>query len=158
MNIGIFIHSQSGHCSALGMAITQKLRSQGNEVDIQLIQPIGRVHPRMKHVELREEVPNLSNYDVLVWGGPIWAFTASPVICSFIKDIPTLKGKKALCFTTSGFPEPLSGAKGAHKKLSGLLEELGATVLEGEAMFWGLSAGKKKIDTVVERICGKITK
>jgi len=158
MNIGIFVHSQSGHCSALGMAVTQKLRALGHDVDIQLIQPVGRVHPRMKHVELRGDVPDVSGYDILVFGGPIWGFTASPVVSAFIKEIPSLKGKKTLCFTTSGFPGPLSGAKAGHKKLATELEELGATVLEGEALFWGLMAGKSKIDKAAQRMCEKITK
>ena len=156
MNIGIFVHSQSGHSSAMGMAITKKLRENGHSVDIQLIQTSGRVHPRMKHVELRNEVPDLSAYEAIIVGGPIWAFTASPVVSAFIKEIPGLKGKKALCFTTSDFPTAVSGAKGALKKLSAQLEELGAEVLPGEAFFWGLWCNKKKMEEAVQRICGRL--
>jgi NAD(P)H dehydrogenase (quinone) len=157
MHVGIFVHSQSGHSSAIGMAITGKLREKGHEVDIQLIIPAGRVRPRMKHVELRDDVPDMSPYDAVVFGGPIWAFTASPVIKSFIKEIPKLKGKKALCFSTSGFPTAISGAKGCMKKLNGLLEEIEATVIEGEAIFWGLWYSKEKIETIAQKICEKLT-
>ena len=156
MNIGIFVHSQSGHSSAMGMAITKKLREKGHEVDIELMKPIGRLRPRMKHVEFREDVPNFSQYDAVIFGGPIWAFTASPVVSAFIKEIPTLKGKKALYFSTSGFPTPLSGAKGGHKKLAVLLEEIGATVLEGESFFWGFIPSKKRMEAAAERICGRV--
>jgi NAD(P)H dehydrogenase (quinone) len=158
VNIGIFVHSQSGHSSALGMAITKALREKGHEVDIQLIMPAGRAHPRMKRVELREEIPDLSSYDAVLFGGPVWAFTASPVVISFIKEIPSLKGKKALCFTTSGFPTAISGAEGGLKKLAGLLQEIDATVLEGEAIFWGLWCGQKKMEAAAERICGRVVK
>ncbi|HAJ78851.1 MAG TPA: hypothetical protein DCO75_03700 [Fibrobacteres bacterium] len=158
MNIGIFIHSQSGHSSELGMATTKKLREKGNTVDIQLMKPLGRVHPRMKHVEFRDETPDISSYDALVFGGPIWAFDASPVVLSFIKEIHSLKGKKAICFTTSGLPTPLSGAKGAIKKMCRQLEKIGADVLEGEAFFWGFMPGKKAIENVAEKICVKLTK
>ena len=34
MKIGIFIHSQSGHTSALGMAIVNKLREKGHDVKV----------------------------------------------------------------------------------------------------------------------------
>ncbi len=156
MNIGIFVHSQSGHSSAMGMAITKKLREKGHSVDIQLIQTSGRVRPRMKRVPLRDEVPDLSPYDAIILGGPIWGFTASPVVMAFIKDIPSLKGKKALCFTTSGFPTAISGAKGGLKKLNAQLEELGAELLPGEAFFWGLWCNKKKMEETVERICGRL--
>jgi flavorubredoxin len=156
MNIGIFIHSQSGHCSAMGMAITHLLREKGNDVDIQLIQPVGKVRPRMKNVTLRTDMPDITPYDALILGGPIWAFTASPVVLAFIKEIPSLKGKKTICFTTSGFPTSISGAKGGLKKLSAELEELGATALEGEAFFWGLWCNKKKMLQAAERICGRV--
>jgi flavodoxin len=158
MHIGIFIHSQSGHSSTFGMAVTRKLREKGHEVDIGLMKPAGRVHPRQKRVEFHDDSPDMSSYDAVVFGGPVWAFTASPVVVSFIKEIPDLKGKKALCFTTSGFPTAISGAKGGLKTLSTLLEEIGATVLEGEPLFWGLWCGAKKMDAAAERICGRLMK
>jgi flavodoxin len=158
MRLGIFVHSQSGHTSEMGMAITKKLREKGHEVDIELMKPTGRVHPRMKHVEFREESPDMSPYDAVIFGGPIWAFTASPVVISFIKEIPSLKGKKTLCFSTSGFPTAISGAPGGLKKLGALLEELGATVLEGEAFFWGLLHDNKKMEQAAERVCGRLEK
>ncbi len=142
----------------MGMAITKAFREKGHEVDIKLIMPARRPHPRMKHVELRDEVPDMSSYDAVLFGGPVWAFTASPVICSVIKEIPSLKGKKALCFSTSGFPTAISGARGGLKKLAGLLEEIEATVLEGEAFFWGLLGSKKKIGEAAERICERVVK
>jgi NAD(P)H dehydrogenase (quinone) len=158
VNIGIFVHSQSGHTSAMGMAITKAFRDKGHEVDIQLVMPAGRAHPRMKRVELRDEIPDLSSYDAVLFGGPVWAFTASPVIRSFIKEIPSLKGKKALCFSTSGFPTAISGAQGGLKTLSVLLEEIEATVLEGEAFFWGLLGSKKKMEEAAVRICERVVK
>jgi NAD(P)H dehydrogenase (quinone) len=158
MHIGIFVHSQSGHTSTMGMAVTSRLREKGHEVDIELIKPAGRVHPRMKHVEFRDDVPDMSPYDAVLFGGPVWAFTASPVVGSFIKEIPTLKGKKVLCFSTSGFPTAISGAKGGLKKLGLLLEEAGAAVLEGEPLFWGVGCSKKKMAAAAERICQRIAK
>jgi NAD(P)H dehydrogenase (quinone) len=158
MHIGIFVHSQSGHSSAIGMAITGKLREKGHEVDIQLILPAGRVRPRMKHVELRDDVPDMSSYDAIVFGGPIWGFTASPVVTAFIKEIPKLKGKKTLCYSTSGFPTAISGAKRSLNKLNSLLEEIEATVIEGEAVFWGLWCSKNKMETIAQKICEKLEK
>jgi NAD(P)H dehydrogenase (quinone) len=158
MNIGIFVHSQSGHSSSMGMEVTKKLREKGHEVDISLMKPMGRIRPRMRHVEFRDEVPDMSPYDAVIFGGPVWAFTASPVVGSFIKEIPSLKGKKALCFSTSGFPTAVSGAQGGLKKLAGMLEEIDATVLEGEAFFWGLWCNKKKMEEAAERICGRLVK
>jgi hypothetical protein len=139
------------------MAVTRKLRENGHEVDIELMKPSGRVRPRMKHIEFRDEIPDMSHYDAVVFGGPVWAFTASPVVIAFIKEIAELKGKKALCFTTSLFPTAVSGAKGGLRKCAALLEDLGATVLEGEMLAWGLWCGAGKIETVAEKIRQRLT-
>ena len=47
MKIGIFVHSQSGHTSALGMAIVNKLRERGHDVDIELLRSVKRARPFM---------------------------------------------------------------------------------------------------------------
>jgi NAD(P)H dehydrogenase (quinone) len=157
MKIGIFVHSQSGNTAKLGLAVVNALREKGHDVSIELLRPVGKVHPRMRHVEFRT-LPETEEYDMVLFGGPIWAFHASPVVVSLLKQISTLKGKKALCFTTSGFPTAFSGAKRAIMRINELLEGLGATVLTGIPLFWGMYCGKKKLDKTVEEICGTILK
>ena len=155
MKIGIFVHSQSGNTAKLGLAVTHALREKGHEVSIELLRPLGKVHPRVRHVEFRN-MPEPEEYDIVIFGGPIWAFSPSPVLVSLLKQLPTLKGKKALCFSTSGFPTAFSGAKRAISRLNELCEGLGATVLPSVALFWGFYCGKKRLDKTVEEICSKI--
>ena len=157
MKIGIFVHSQSGNTAKLGLAVTHSLREKGHDVSIELLRPLGKVHPRVKQVDFRA-VPDPAEYEAVIFGGPIWAFSASPVLVSLLKQLPTLKGKKALCFTTSGFPTPISGAKRAIKRINELLDVLGATVLPGVPLFWGIYCGKKRLDATVGQICGLILK
>jgi NAD(P)H dehydrogenase (quinone) len=155
MKIGIFVHSQSGNTAKLGLAVTHALREKGHDVSIELLRPIGKIHPRVKHVHFRS-LPEVEDYDSILFGSPIWAFSASPVIVSLLKQLETLKGKKAMCFTTSGFPTAFSGAKRVLIRLADLCEGLGAVVLPGVALFWGLHCGKKRLDATVEKICGLI--
>ena len=156
MKIGIFVHSQSGNTARLALAVTHALREKGHEVDVELLRPIGKIHPGIRHVELKN-VPEVDGYDMVMLGGPIWAFNASPVVVSLLHQLPSLKGKKAMFFLTSGFPPPLSGWNRAHKKIKTLLEESNATVIEGESLFWGFYCGKKRLDAAVERICKKVS-
>ena len=152
MKIGIFVHSQSGNTAKVGLALTHALRESGHDVSVELLRTVGKVHPRMRHVEFRT-IPDMTDFEVVMFGGPIWAFNASPVLVSLLKQTETLKGKKALCFTTSGFPTAFSGAKRAIAALNGQLEGLGATVLPGTALSWGFYCGKKRLDGVVAKIC-----
>jgi NAD(P)H dehydrogenase (quinone) len=155
MKIGILVHSQSGNTARLALAVTHALRKKGQEVDVELLRPIGKVHPGVRHVEFKS-VPEVDGYDMVMLGGPVWAFNASPVVVSLLHQIPSLKGKKTMFFLTSGFPPPLSGWNRAHKKIKDLLEESNATVIEGESLFWGFYCGKKRLDAAVERICRKV--
>ena len=127
MKIGIFIHSQSGNTSALGLAIVKKLRDKGHDVDIELLRSTKRARPFMKHVELHKT-----------------------------PEIPHLKGKKALCFVTTLFPDSLSGAKGVLKKFNAKLDALCAEVLESKSYCYGLWQDKKRMDAAAEEICAAI--
>jgi flavodoxin len=155
VKIGIFVHSQSGNTARLALAVTHALREKGQDVDVELLRPIGKMHPGIKHIEFRN-VPEVDGYDIILLGGPVWAFNASPVVVSLLHQLSGLKGKKAMHFLTSGFPQPLSGWNRAHKKIKDLLEESNATVIEGESLFWGFYCGKKRLDAAVDRICRKV--
>ncbi|HUI90684.1 MAG TPA: hypothetical protein VLX68_00415 [Chitinivibrionales bacterium] len=155
MKIGIFVHSQSGNTARLALAVTHALREKGHEVDVELLRPVGKVNPGMRHVELKN-VPELEGYDLVMFAGPVWAWNASPVIISLLHQVTGLKGKKAMFFLTSGFPQLISGWSRAHKKVRALLEDSDATVIEGESLFWGIWCSKKRLDAAVDRICKKV--
>jgi NAD(P)H dehydrogenase (quinone) len=155
MKVGIFVHSQSGNTAKLALAITHALRDKGHTVDVELLRPIGKVAVRARHVEFRT-LPETDEFDTLLVGGPIWGFTASPVVVSLLNQLKSLKGKKVLFFLTSGFPSAISGCKGAQTKVKKLLEELGATVLEGESLSWGFWCSKKRMEATVEKISRKV--
>jgi hypothetical protein len=80
----------------------------------------------------------------------------SPVVTAFVKQQQSFKGKKVMCFTTSGFPDPLSGAKNAHAAIKSRLENCGASVIEGTRLWWGFYCRKKTLDKTVAEICSKI--
>ncbi len=151
MKIGIFIHSQSGNTAKLGLALTHALREKGHDVSIELLRPVNKVRATMRSVTFRN-LPDVEEYDAVLVGGPILAFGASPVAVAFLKQLDSLKNKKALCFTTSGLPTFFSGAKRCLHKVNELFEELEATPLPGVALFWGIYCSKKKLDETVQTI------
>jgi len=72
-----------------------------------------------------EEIPDLSGYDVIFLGTPVWWFTISSPMKSFIAKAD-LKGKKVCPFITSG-GQPSS----APADFTKLLSEKGAVAGEG---------------------------
>jgi multimeric flavodoxin WrbA len=151
MKIGVFIHSQSGHTAALGMALVHKLRGKGHDVDIELLRSVKRARPFMKHVELKKD-PEIDGYDIIVLGGPVWFLHPSPLLLSFIDEVPHLKNKKALCFVTSGFPGKFSGGKSVLRKINAKFDALGASVLEAQAYWWGLWPDTKRMGLAAQKI------
>lgn len=45
---------------------------------------------------------DVSNYDLIVFGSPVWAFKPTPVIHTVIDSLKGCEGKKAVAFSTHG--------------------------------------------------------
>jgi NAD(P)H dehydrogenase (quinone) len=155
MKIGIFVHSQSGNTAKLGLAVTHALREKGHDVSIELLRPVGKVTPWVRNVKFRT-MPEPEEYDVILFGGPNWVFGSSPVVVSLLRQLSTLKGKKTMFFMTSALPDFCSGARRGIARVNDLCDGLGATVLPGTSVVWGMYCGKKRLDAITEEICGTI--
>lgn len=134
MKIGIIFHSKTGTTLGFGHLIGGMLREEGHQVelvDLQTDAPLNfgsvRSAPPFKVTNL----PDGSKYDALLVGGPVWAFSASPVIYAAVKELKNIKGKKVLPFLTMGFPLLGMGGKQAIALLDKELTAAGAIVLPG---------------------------
>lgn len=154
MKVGIIIHSQSGNTASLAGKIAEAIRNKGHEAEIHLLRPVGVVKPSSKNIEFRRD-PDLSGYDTILLGCPVWAFTASNVMIAYLNKLKMLKNKKVLPFVTHSLFKFL-GANKAIDRMTSLLEMMMADVLEGETMFRFFAENKKRTDETVSRILNKI--
>lgn len=134
MKIGIIFHSKTGTTLGFAHLIGGTLREQGHQIeltDLQTDAPVNfgtvRSAPQFKVTNL----PDGDKYDALLVGGPVWAFSASPVLFAAVKELKNIKGKKVLPFVTMGFPLPGMGGKQAIEILEKELTAAGARVLPG---------------------------
>ena len=67
--------------------------------------------------ELDMEIPDISAYDRILIGSPIWCGTIPNAVFSFLDKV-NLNGKKTAIFTTSGATEPQKIAVKIKKKYS----------------------------------------
>ncbi len=151
MNIGIIIHTQTGHTLHFAKAIQNKLIEQGHTAEVKGLRTKGAVKPRSSKFELRR-IPKTDEYEAILFGGPVWAFTASPVIIKFLKTIGTLKGKKALCFVTMGLPLPFLGGKQAVKAMESELDLSGGDILPGVILPYFFKGNRGKMNAAVQRV------
>jgi flavodoxin len=134
MKIGIIYHSQSGTTRKLAQHLQTALTQQGHEITMTELktdveQKGGTIRQPMNFTVTN--LPDVSAYDALCIGGPVWAFGPSTVTFKAIQQLADLKGKKVLPFCTMGFPLKGMGGKGCIRHFSALLKEKGAEVLPG---------------------------
>ena len=134
MNIGIIFHSKTGTTLGFGHLIGGTLREEGHQVELVDLQTDVQINfgsirstPPFKVTNL----PNGNKYDALLVAGPVWAFSASPVIYTAVKKLKNIKGKKVLPFVTMGFPWSWLGGRQAIALLTTELSAAGAIVLPG---------------------------
>jgi len=157
MNIGIVIHTVSGHTLKFAQAIRNKLLDNGHDVDLTGLRTIGT--PRIGFLPggggdfTIKSPPELGEFEVVLIGAPVWGLKPSPVIMRYlVEDVKKLKGKKALAFVTMG----LGGGKRAVEIMSQELEDAGADILEGEALKYFFRVNAESMAAAVDRICERI--
>lgn len=154
MKVGIVVHSQTGNTAGLASKIAELLKKDNHEAEVHLLRPVGVVKPSSKNIEFRRE-PDLSEYDTIILGCPVWAFSASNVMIAYINSLGMLKGKRVLPFVTHGLFK-FMGAKQALNRLSGLLDMMADEVIEGEEMFRFFTENKTRTEETAQKIVKKL--
>lgn len=76
---------------------------------------------------------DLSAYDLLIFAGPVWAFTICPALRTFIGLAVGLEGKKSASLVTCGSEAPMFSG-GGLKDLQTILEQRGVNVVFSRAV------------------------
>jgi flavorubredoxin len=134
MKIQILVHSKSGNTKNFADHIFDKLVSAGHIVNLTQLE----TREPVKHGSVRENqdihfinLPQINEADLLLFGGPVWAFGPSPVIVAAIRQIGKLTGKQVIPFATMGFPLKGMGGKAAISFMAREAATRGAKVLPG---------------------------
>jgi len=151
MNIGMIIYSQTGNTYSVAMKLKEKLSAAGHSVDVERLKVVGGYRPGMKDIRF-ETLPNVGQYDALVFGAPVEAFSLSPVMTSYLKQIASLQNKKVACLVTQAFPYPWLGGNRAIGQMRKICEPKGATVCGSGVVNWMSSRRDQKITEVTDRL------
>lgn len=134
MNIQIIVHSQTGTTGKFANLIFEKLTAAGHTVNLTPLEtkePVKQGSVRDNQVINFTNLPAIESTDVLLMGGPVWAFGPSPVIIAAIRQLGKLTGKQMIPFATMGFPLRGMGGKAAISYMAREAATLGAKVLPG---------------------------
>lgn len=128
MKILIAYYTRSGNTEKAANTIDSILSEREEQVTIEKIKPLkeeGVIAGSLKAI-LRYEVPimnqklDVSEYDLIIVGTPMWAASPAPAVNSYLADITGLAGKDTAFFVMSGtsYGRLAAGSMGCriHKK------------------------------------------
>ncbi|GAB4112564.1 MAG: hypothetical protein Kow00103_02240 [Candidatus Caldatribacteriota bacterium] len=108
MKTMIIVHSQSRTTLEFAQHIATQLKEKHPTELIHL-----QTDPEIKSGSVRRifhfkitNLPEIKDYDLILLGGPVWGFSASPIVIAALEKMENLSGKKVLPFVTMGFFSP----------------------------------------------------
>lgn len=134
MKIAIIVHSKTGTTRKFADRIDCKLREDGHTtklIQIETDVPITSGSVRRCEKFAITNLPDITESDTVLLGGPVWGFSASPVIIECMNALGDFKGKKVIPFVTAGFPFKFMGAKQAIALMSRNAAAKNADIMPG---------------------------
>jgi len=127
-------HSKTGNTRAFAQSILTKLTATGHTavaIELQTEKEIKKTSFRSKQEIKITNLPDPSEYDAVLVGGPVWAFGPSPLIMEAISQLGDLSGKICHSFITMHFFFKFLGGSAALKHMNRALASKGGQVGEG---------------------------
>lgn len=111
MRACIIYFSLTGNTHQLAQMISQELKHKNFEVDLVRLEPVdgaktfagqGMTALQRKRVNIGDVNFDLSMYDMIWFGSPVWAFSPAPALNTYLDKCYGLDGKKVVVFYTYG--------------------------------------------------------
>jgi flavodoxin len=151
VNIGIIVYSQTGNTHSVAEKIKEKLTTAQHTAEIERIKVVGDVKPRQKDIQF-ETIPSVEQYDGIVFGAPVHAFSLAQVMSKYLDQIPSLAGKKIALFATKQLRFNWTGGNQAIKKMKKLCKSKEGTICGTGIVVWSSKDREQMINEVAEKI------
>jgi flavodoxin len=152
MKTAFVIYSATGNTKRVALQLKEMMEKAGKEVDWFDIVPMG--DPKSDPDIQFEKIHDLSEYDTVLFGSYVEAFSLNGKMSEYLKQMKGCNGKNAIMLTTQHFPKKWMGGNQALKKMKKLLEEKGFCVLAGEDVNWKSKeeGRQERIDIAVDAL------
>ena len=156
MKIGIIVYSQTGNTLSVAEKLKEKLTAAGHSAEIEQVTVAGGRKSGERAFQL-ETRPDVSQYEALVFGAAVEAFSLSPVMRSYLTGVDSLQGKQVACLVTQFFPYPWMGGNRAIRQMRELCESKGATASGSAVVNWCRFRRVKTIASAIDRLTQALT-
>ncbi|NYB51779.1 MAG: NAD(P)H-dependent oxidoreductase [Methanobacteriaceae archaeon] len=142
MKIGIIVHSQTNNTYSVAEKLHEKLQEAGNDVNIERVNMVGGNKPQGKDIQI-ENPPEVAEYDAIVFGSPVHAFSLAPAMKVYLEQIPSLQDKKVALYVTKALPLNFTGGTRAIGQMEKICQSKGATIVGTDIVVWRGDINKK---------------
>ena len=87
---------------------------------------------------------------------PVRAFSLSPVMTAYLKQISDIENIKFFAYVTEGLPKPWMGGNRAIKKMKTFLGAKNASILDTAVINWSSRKKETQIDSMLNRFSNRI--
>jgi NAD(P)H dehydrogenase (quinone) len=126
MKIGIIVYSQTGNTYLVAQHLKERLEASKHTAVIERV-TVDSALSRGKNVKFTQ-IPAVEEYDALVFGSPVHAFSLAQPMAAYLKQLPSLQKKKAACFVTKQLPFSWTGGNRALSAMKKICASKGAKV------------------------------
>ena len=136
MKTAIVFYSYSGNTNRVAHLMVNMLNDKNQTAIPVRIRPVKEETnffkqciqaARSRKPELYRTLTDLTEFDRIIFGSPVWAFKPAPALNTYFAKCGNLSGKKAICFVTYGSGTGKDKALDVMKKE---LEKRGASVTD----------------------------
>ncbi len=149
MNIGIIIYSQTGNTLAVAVELKEAFHELGHKVEIKHVK-IDRFHPITNNYKLIGN-PSVTQYDVVIFGGPIHSFRLCSMMRRYLMQIDSLDGKIVYGFVTHYFAHASLGGKQGIQNMENLVLNANGKMSKTAIIDWSSSNRANQINNLVEQ-------
>ncbi len=151
MNIGIIIHSYTGNTLSVAHKLKDILEAAGHSVNLEQVTAVNSDPKEAQNVQLKD-IPDISKYDLIIFGAPVWAFSLSPIMKLYLSQISSLQGKKIGCFVTQQLRFKFMGGNNAISQMKKACQSKGGSIYETGIVGWSHKQREARIEEVVQKL------
>lgn len=155
MKIGIIYYSQSGHTRSVAEQLESSFWKNGCEAEIHEIKIAGEPADKTAPNPTPEltHIPEIDGFDVLIFGSPVQAFSLAAPMNVYLKQLPSLEGKKIACFLTQHLKHAWMGGNRAISQMKKACAAKNGEVALTGIVHWSSPKREEQIKELVDKLC-----
>lgn len=142
MRIGIIVHSHSGNTFSVAERLKEEFVKAGHSVTLEKVIPTDP--NAVTNIKL-ESNPEIGAYEMLIFGAPVRGFSLSPVMLTYLNQLPTLQGKTVSCYVTQQLKKAWMGGNRSIKQMQTVCAAKGGKLAKTGDIHW---SGKDREDQI----------